>query len=327
MDDEQIITQTLRPWVTPAVVGVVSFAAGAIGGYFLGKRGRDTVYIPQHVVDTIGLYSESREVLGEMVVTETKEGLVGEGTLNEAGKKFIEEQLPVGGVVYREIELDETGLNKNADDALAVIRAQRRGMLDEVKEAENRDIRLGTNNKTQYHRVDVTAESEAETRHEVYEAAREAEAEGEPEAPVLPEPRHNVFRTNRAEDRWDFDSEQSTRTKEAPYIIHKDEFDADERGFTQATLTYYAIDDVITDSLDSKIGGNWRALLGELRFGHGSEDPNVVYIRNEQTEMEYEVCYTNESYEQEHGGLIYDPNDPEELRHSQHRILKMRQDD
>jgi len=42
----QIEVRDLRPWVVPAGVGIISFAAGAVAGYFLHKRKWDYRYIP-----------------------------------------------------------------------------------------------------------------------------------------------------------------------------------------------------------------------------------------------------------------------------------------
>lgn len=313
----------LRPWVIPAAVGLVSLTAGAIGGYFLGKMKRDIVYVAssqmQEVLDTYK-GSKANDIehntpLGTATFVKTEDGLEAEIVLNDAGEE-----------TYAEAQARIAEKVSNAADRLEVARAQKPGHLDLVKDAENRDIRQGVNNRTRYDAI-RSVPTEAEVRKEVYDAARAAEEEGEPVPEEVKPTRHNIFQTSRGNDTWDYDTEVSQRSKDAPYVIHKDEFDADEKGYQQTTLTYYAQDDVIADTLDVKLGGNWRALLGELKFGHGSDDPKIVYIRNEQTEMEYEVCFTNDSYEQEHGGLIYDLDDPNELQHSHRRVLKFRQDD
>lgn len=106
---------------------------------------------------------------------------------------------------------------------------------------------------------------------------------------------HNIF--DAANDGWDYEFERSTRTKEVPYIIHADEFSGDEMGYeSQTTLTWYEGDHILTDSNDVPIY-NPHTVVGELRFGHGSGDPSVVYIRNERLEAEYEVLLDPGSYE------------------------------
>jgi hypothetical protein len=108
-----------------------------------------------------------------------------------------------------------------------------------------------------------------------------------------PEPsetiRHNVF--HREDDDWNYDKEVENRDPARPYIIHQDEFYEDkEDDLRQAQLTYYAGDDVLCDSDETPIY-NVNDVVGKdnLKFGHGSMDPNIVFIRNEKMEVEYEV--------------------------------------
>lgn len=107
--------------------------------------------------------------------------------------------------------------------------------------------------------------------------------------------RRNIF--DDTNDSWDYELERQNRTKETPYVIHADEFQTDEMGWdSQTTLTWYAGDEILTDSHDVPIY-NPHTVVGELRFGHGSGDPNVVYVRNERLEAEYEVLRDMGSYE------------------------------
>jgi len=94
---------------------------------------------------------------------------------------------------------------------------------------------------------------------------------------------------------WDEETELSGRSPEEPYIIHRDEYFAQESGNTQKTLTYYAGDEILVDESDTPIY-NYTVVVGELRFGHGSEDPNIVYIRNEKLNGEYEVIRDSGHY-------------------------------
>lgn len=87
---------------------------------------------------------------------------------------------------------------------------------------------------------------------------------------------------------WDYEEEQKLRTSESPYVIHTDEYYGNETGYGQSTLTYYAGDDILCDEEDVPIY-NPNSIVGPLPFGKGSSDPNVVHIRNEHLEAEYEV--------------------------------------
>lgn len=118
------------------------------------------------------------------------------------------------------------------------------------------------------------------------------------------------------DENWDWEAERATRTREEPYILHKDEYMEDDFGHTQSTVSYYVGDDIMTDEHDTPIYGH-TAMVGELRFGHGSGDENVVYIRNELLEHDYEVLRIDGRYEVEVLGLEIDEEYREkDLKHS-----------
>jgi hypothetical protein len=114
---------------------------------------------------------------------------------------------------------------------------------------------------------------------------------------------------------WDYDVEVATREREIPYVIHQEEFINDEMGFRQETLTYYAGDDIMSDTDDTPIY-NYAGLMGELKFGHGSRDPNVVYIRNEVIHMEWEILLNPGMFSEEVLGLQMEKDAENDLRHS-----------
>jgi hypothetical protein len=114
-----------------------------------------------------------------------------------------------------------------------------------------------------------------------------------------------IFAGNTTE--WDYTLELSKRVEDIPYIIHKDEFYADERGYAQSTLTYYSGDDIMVDEEDSPVY-NHTTVVGELFFGHGSGDPNVVYVRNAERKAEYEILFDPGLYSIEVLGLEIEPN-------------------
>lgn len=115
---------------------------------------------------------------------------------------------------------------------------------------------------------------------------------------------------------WDYEVELQNRKGSTPYVIHVDEYMADEAGLDQSTLTYYRGDDILTDSHDVPIY-NHAEVTGELKFGYGSNDPNVCYIRNPRLKSEYEILLSHGSYEVEVLGLQFE----EELEHSSKRQL------
>lgn len=134
----------------------------------------------------------------------------------------------------------------------------------------------------------------------------------------------NIF-DNGGGDEWDYKTEIEARDKAAPYVIHVDEYMADEMGWdSQSTLTWYEGDEILCDSHDKPIY-NHNEVVGELRFGHGSNDPNVVYIRNERLQAEYEVIRDSGSYEENVlSEQMESQRESEELRHS--AVLRFRDD-
>jgi hypothetical protein len=124
------------------------------------------------------------------------------------------------------------------------------------------------------------------------------------------------------DDEWDYEKEVTTRTQTEPYVLHKDEFYADELSYAQSTLTYYAGDDILVDEDDTPIYD--RSVTGDLNFGHGSGDPNVVYIRNNKRKAEYEVIKDPGLYSVEVLGLEIENNERvRDIKHSSNRRFRM----
>jgi hypothetical protein len=115
---------------------------------------------------------------------------------------------------------------------------------------------------------------------------------------------HNVFE-EAPKDVWDYATEVKSRDPLIQYVIHVDEFNANEKGYTQSTLTYYMDDDVLADEHDSAIDDqdDTVGVKNLDMFGHGSGDPNVVYVRNDIREIDYEIVRSNGSYAEEVHGL------------------------
>lgn len=126
---------------------------------------------------------------------------------------------------------------------------------------------------------------------------------------------HTVFPEDSELPKWDYTEEQKKRDFSRPYIIHKNEFqegvsavDPQVEDYNQQTLTYFEEDDVLADERDTVIDPQQRDLLvGEAnlqRFGHGSEDPNVVYVRNNKLAMDIEILRSEGSYAKEVHGFL-----------------------
>lgn len=136
----------------------------------------------------------------------------------------------------------------------------------------------------------------------------------------------SIFKNDDVEE-WDQDKENAKRDKlqGQPFVISVEEFQSDEFGFTQRTVTYYAKDNTLVDEQDVPIY-NHSHVVGELPFGYGSGDPNVVYIRNLRNKTEYEVLRDDGSYAEVVQGLSADQALEDEIRHSAYH-RRFRQDD
>lgn len=116
---------------------------------------------------------------------------------------------------------------------------------------------------------------------------------------------HNVFDEVPERDKdFDFELEVPKRTPDKPYIIEYDEFYESEN--QTITLTWFEGDEVLADEKDEHIP-NIDATVGEdnlLRFGYGSRDPNILYIRNEKMDVDFEVVKNEGKYTEQVLGFI-----------------------
>lgn len=135
----------------------------------------------------------------------------------------------------------------------------------------------------------------------------------------------NVFDNGPVDVRdWDYNKEIQDRTPDKPYVISYEEFVAGEEGHEQEQLTYYVEDDILVDRRNEPID-NHDYTVGDdnlQRFGHGSKDSNVVYVRNEKLDLDFEVTRDSGSY-LESVGLKPEP----ELKHSHQRRRRGRDAD
>jgi hypothetical protein len=131
-------------------------------------------------------------------------------------------------------------------------------------------------------------------------------------------------------DDWSYEEEEQNRTDTKPYVLHRDEFYAEERGYSQTTLTFYAGDKIMVDQENVPVY-NFEDVVGPLLFGHGSGDQNVFHVRNTILEAEFEVLNDHGHYSVEVLGLedIDDRTALEDkhLKHSGDRVRRFRQDD
>lgn len=141
------------------------------------------------------------------------------------------------------------------------------------------------------------------------DALQEKMKAGEPVE--VAETTNNIFLDGRPVEEFDYAAEVAKRDPETPYVITHDEFMENENGWTQAVLTYYNGDDVLTDDQDMPIPDIEAIVDSEnlSKFGYGSRDKNVVYVRNEKIETDFEITLSQGEFSKEVGGF-------NELKHS-----------
>lgn len=245
--------------VQAASVGVVSFAAGGVLGYFVGKR---------------------------RASAEAEEG----ETLTFTYETLDEDDKPV---TYEVTELSE--VFSQEDEQAPTIE------LPSSKEDE--DISEPSNERT-IEWMGPDPRDEPPTPEEYVDIS-------------------NVFDVV-GDDDWDPEEELAKRSTDEPYIITADEFLSNDTGFAQTTLTYYSKDKVVTDDEDIPLY-NYHAVLGSdnLKFGHGSGNQDIVYIRNVKRRGEYEVIMFDGHYAQERLGLEEEQALDRELRHAEPRRFRL----
>lgn len=122
----------------------------------------------------------------------------------------------------------------------------------------------------------------------------------------------NVF----TDPTFDLEEEKKHRTKTRPYVISHDEYFENDLDYDQIAFTYYEEDDTLVNEED-KIINEVDTYIGDealVRFGHGSKDNNIVYVRNDKLESDFEVVRSGKSYLVDVLGLP--PEEPNTLRHS-----------
>lgn len=100
------------------------------------------------------------------------------------------------------------------------------------------------------------------------------------------------------------------RSSDEPYIIHLQEFM--ESDWDQITITYYEGDDTLCDEREQIIP-DVEALVGQHHmgmFGRGSNDDNIIYIRNEAIRTDFEVVRSEAGYAEAVMGMTPDELEP-----------------
>jgi hypothetical protein len=106
------------------------------------------------------------------------------------------------------------------------------------------------------------------------------------------------------------------RDETRPYVITHDEYYEGEKDYEQTDLTFYEGDGVLADLRDVPIPDEDNIVGSDnlLKFGAWSNDENIVYVRNDKIEVDFEITRSVGSYTQEVAG--FDPDEGASLKHS-----------
>lgn len=114
----------------------------------------------------------------------------------------------------------------------------------------------------------------------------------------------SIYKTDPAElehpmdDDEDYDCSKNRGDMRAPYVISLGEFNEEMNHFDKTTIYFYEDDEVLTEENEEVIN-NVNDIVGRdslEKFGCMSEDPEVVYVRNEKLGIDYEVIRLSRSY-------------------------------
>lgn len=142
------------------------------------------------------------------------------------------------------------------------------------------------------------------TNQPAIDALREKMRSGTP-VEITETTSRSIFVDGRELEEFDYAAEVDKRNPDEPYIITHDEFMENENGFTQGTMTYYNGDDILTDDKDVPVPDIDEIVGSEAltRFGYGSRDRNVVYVRNEKIETDFEITLSQGEFAKEVAGF------------------------
>lgn len=99
-----------------------------------------------------------------------------------------------------------------------------------------------------------------------------------------------------------------------PYVISRDSYENEYRHFNKESLVYFEKDKILVDDRDDIID-NIEMILGSealSSFGEGSEDNDIVYVRNMRIQCDFEVVREHMSYRENVLGVEDDEEDSEE---------------
>lgn len=136
------------------------------------------------------------------------------------------------------------------------------------------------------------ADDEIASVKEVFQRKKKEEAELAEENATYND-LSDVYDTESADDDVSNDGPNS----QAPYIIEPDEYG--QNTDNECTVLMWYGDDILTDTYDVNVDDIDNTVGREFidHFGENPEEPDVVYVRNDRLEMDYQILQCNSGEE------------------------------
>lgn len=109
-----------------------------------------------------------------------------------------------------------------------------------------------------------------------------------------------------------------------PYVISIEDYSENRADFDKTTIYYYAEDDTLTDE-DEEVITDISGIVGDdalNSFGVDSQSDNVVYVRNENLSIDYEIISLPESYSASVLGITPEPSKRLVRKHENNKELE-----
>ena len=107
----------------------------------------------------------------------------------------------------------------------------------------------------------------------------------------------STITTTTVEPPPEFAMSQEVRSHDKPYVITTAEFEEDN-GYDKVDLTYYEEDDTLIDLREDLVNDVNRTVgkANLKRFGHGSNGPDTLYVRNDRLGTDFEISRAEGTY-------------------------------
>jgi len=117
------------------------------------------------------------------------------------------------------------------------------------------------------------------------------------------------------------------KESDEPYLLTEEEYQNDNGEIRQEPLIYWAIDSQLTDVANNLIE-NPKKVVGSTtltKFGFIQSDPDILYVRNNKRNIDYEISKVEKSYKEEVVGVDDEMEPPKPLKRKP-KVRKVNED-